>query len=71
MWFMGENSLRIPLYDNETKGCADGLHHAGINRNQGAESTLAYLIAHLVVLHALKFDYEANPDQNKKVLLLR
>ncbi|MCJ0743400.1 glycosyltransferase family 4 protein [Pedobacter montanisoli] len=71
MWFMGENSLRIPLYDNETKGCADGLHDAGINRNQGAESTLAYLIAHLVVLHALKFDYEPHPDQRKKVLLLR
>ncbi|MFA6277700.1 MAG: glycosyltransferase [Pedobacter sp.] len=56
LWFLGENSLRIPLYDMETKGCADGLHPGGVNRNQGAESTLAYLISHLTVLKAFKYD---------------
>jgi hypothetical protein len=56
LWFLGENSLRIPLYDAETKGCADGLQRGGVNRNQGAESTLAYLISHLTVLQALKLD---------------
>ena len=56
LWFLGENSLRIPLYDSETKGCADGLQPGGVNRNQGAESTLAYLISHLAVLQALKYD---------------
>jgi glycosyltransferase involved in cell wall biosynthesis len=56
LWFLGENSLRIPLYDSETKGCADGLHPDGVNRNQGAESTLAYLISHLTVLKAFKYD---------------
>lgn len=56
LWFMGENSLRIPLYDSETKGCADGLQSGGVNRNQGAESTLAYLISHLTVLKSFKFD---------------
>src|SRR5581483_4139139 len=45
-WFLGENSLCVPLYDPETKGCCDGLHPTGINLNQGAESTLAYLISH-------------------------
>lgn len=53
-WFLGENSLSIPLYDPETKGCSDGLHRMGINRNQGAESVLAYLISHLTVLQNFK-----------------
>ena len=56
-WFLGENILRIPLFDHETKGCADGLQTYGINRNQGAESTLAYWISHLVVLKAMEFEY--------------
>ena len=59
-WFLGENTLRAPLYDHETKGCCDGLLPAGINRNQGAESTLAYLISHLTVLRAFELEYEYN-----------
>ncbi|MXV52743.1 glycosyltransferase [Pedobacter sp. HMF7647] len=58
MWFLGENTLRVPLYDHETKGCCDGLQPTGINRNQGAESTLAYMISHLVVLNAFQHEYE-------------
>lgn len=54
MWYLGENELRIPLYDYETKGCCDGLESYGVNRNQGAESTLAYCISHLAVLDALE-----------------
>lgn len=52
LWFLGENSLRLPLFDHETMGCCDGLESQGINRNQGAESTLAYWISHLTVLAA-------------------
>jgi glycosyltransferase involved in cell wall biosynthesis len=52
LWFLGENSLRLPLFDHETKGCCDGLGEKGLNRNQGAESTLAYWISHLTVLAA-------------------
>jgi glycosyltransferase involved in cell wall biosynthesis len=59
-WFLGENTLRAPLYDHETKGCCDGLLPTGINRNQGAESTLAYLISHLTVLRAFEREYEYN-----------
>jgi len=59
-WFLGENTLRAPLYDHETKGCCDGLLPTGINRNQGAESTLAYLISHLTVLKAFELEYEYN-----------
>ena len=54
MWFLGENDLRVSLYDFETKGCCDGLESTGVNRNQGAESTLAYLISHLSVLEAFE-----------------
>ena len=50
LWFLGENDLRMSLYDFETKGCCDGFESYGVNRNQGAESSLAYLISHLTVL---------------------
>ena len=52
MWFLGDNDMRIPLYDFATRGCCDGLESYGVNRNQGAESNIAYKIAHLTVLSA-------------------
>ncbi len=42
-WFHGCNSLKQPLADVWRGACCDGLHPSGVNRNQGAESTLAYL----------------------------
>jgi glycosyltransferase involved in cell wall biosynthesis len=57
MWFLGENDLRMSLFDFETKGCCDGFENYGVNRNQGAESSLAYLISHLTVLQAFE-EYE-------------
>ena len=42
-WFHGQNSLQQRLADAEVGACFDGLEPQGINRNQGAESTLAYL----------------------------
>jgi hypothetical protein len=44
-WFLGKNDLRVPLYDAKTGGCRDGLHPDRINENQGAESTLSFLMA--------------------------
>ena len=44
-WFLGSNDLEIPLYDPITGGCRDGLHPERVNENQGAESTLAFLMA--------------------------
>ncbi|MBL7111764.1 MAG: glycosyltransferase family 4 protein [Bacteroidales bacterium] len=52
LWFLGENDLRMSLYDFETQGCCDGFERYGVNRNQGAESSLSYLISHLTVLQA-------------------
>ena len=54
MWFLGENDLRMNLFDFETKGCCDGFGSYGVNRNQGAESSLSYLISHLTVLQAFE-----------------
>ena len=48
-WFLGNNDLGISLYDATTGGCADGLHSEGVNLNQGAESSIAYWISHLIV----------------------
>lgn len=61
LWFLGENKLRIPLYDHETTGCCDGLTEVGLNRNQGAESTLAYYISYLTVLKAQEKEYIFDP----------
>ena len=58
-WFTGNNELSVPLYDDTSKGCCDGLQTMGVNHNQGAESTLAYLISHLSVLKT---------SNNKKVI---
>jgi hypothetical protein len=59
MWFLGDNDLRMNLYDFETKGCCDGLESYGVNRNQGAESILAYTISYLTVLEAHEEYYNA------------
>jgi hypothetical protein len=42
-WFHGRNSLSLPLVHVLSGACYDGLQAFGVNRNQGAESTLAYL----------------------------
>lgn len=44
-WFFGENRLNAALYDPSTGGCRDGLHSDRLNENQGAESTLSFLLA--------------------------
>jgi glycosyltransferase involved in cell wall biosynthesis len=44
-WFIGWNDLGLELYQPETGGCCDGLHVDRVNENQGAESTLAFLLS--------------------------
>jgi glycosyltransferase involved in cell wall biosynthesis len=51
-WFLGKNDLHVPLYDATTGGCRDGLHPDRINENQGAESTLSFLMALLEMQEA-------------------
>jgi hypothetical protein len=52
-WFLGNNDLQLPLYDSSTGGCRDGLHPERANENQGAESTLSFLMA-LLEMRSLK-----------------
>jgi len=44
-WFLGQNHLQQAVYDATTGGCRDGLHADRANENQGAESTLSFLLA--------------------------
>lgn len=67
-WFLGNNSLHVPLYDKETNGCADGLQANSLNRNQGAESTLAYFISYLAVLNAAQMDLASS---NEPIILAK
>jgi len=63
-WFHGHNSLRQPLVDAQRGACCDGLQPSGVNRNQGAESTLAYL---WVEMQKLEFQ-DALSDQVQAVV---
>ena len=44
-WFLGWNDLGLEVYFPESGGCGDGLHIDRVNGNQGAESTLAFLLS--------------------------
>jgi glycosyltransferase involved in cell wall biosynthesis len=48
-WFLGRNRLQKPLYDFATGGCSDGLGQEELNDNEGAESTLAFHHAALLL----------------------
>lgn len=61
-WFLGHNDLQLPVCDYKTGGCSDGLERQGVNGNQGAESTLAWIIS-LVSMHTamgLQFHLDDN-----------
>jgi len=48
-WFLGENHLHQIIYNPCTGGCCDGLEEHNVNLNQGAESTVSYLMARLTL----------------------
>lgn len=48
-WFSGNNHLNQIMYNPTTGGCYDGLEESEINLNQGAESTVSYLMARLTM----------------------
>jgi glycosyltransferase involved in cell wall biosynthesis len=48
-WFMGNNLIGSRVYDDQTGGCHDGLTPRGVNANEGAESTLSFLGARLIM----------------------
>jgi len=63
-WYLGNNHLNKIIYNPKTGGCYDGLEEHNVNLNQGAESTVCYLIARFIVENIRK---EKNND-NKKLI---
>ncbi|MHA1291701.1 MAG: glycosyltransferase [Promethearchaeota archaeon] len=48
-WFLGRNHLNQVVYDETTGGCCDGIKKFSVNMNQGAESSISYLLARLTL----------------------
>jgi len=67
-WFLGENDLHIPVYDFRTKGCCDALIPGGVNTNQGAESTLSFLLSLLAIVESYTI---ADKVEGRKEVSLR
>jgi hypothetical protein len=70
-WFTGANDLGIALYDQSTGGCCDGLMSDGINLNQGAESTLAWLISLQAMYEAINVNRSAFSPVNEQTSVVR
>ncbi len=62
-WFTGRNDLGQSMVNPETGACQDGLEDGGVNKNQGAESVLAYLLSLLELAQAQACAGSALPDE--------
>ncbi len=62
-WFLGENQLEQWVYDPATGGCRDGLHAERPNENQGAESTLSFLMSLLDIRQSDRRVYPHAPSR--------
>ena len=65
-WFLGQNDLGVQIYNYQTGGCRDGLHSQGTNANEGAESTLAWLIS-LLTMYNLFEEQVLTKERSKEV----
>lgn len=65
-WFLGNNRLHQIIYNPCTGGCHDGLEEANVNLNQGAESTVSYLMARLTVEKYARVDIPAKRQFKSK-----
>jgi glycosyltransferase involved in cell wall biosynthesis len=68
-WYQGENDLGVTLCDYATGGCRDGLEAQGANQNQGAESTLCWLMALLAVYSHRGLDQGIQDQEGEQTLL--
>jgi hypothetical protein len=66
-WFLGKNHLRQIIYNPITGGCFDGLEEDHINLNQGAESSLSYVLSRLTVEQHLHQDQQSKMARNYEV----
>lgn len=62
-WFLGANHLNQIIYNPCTGGCYDGIEEQSVNLNQGAESTVSYLMARLTIEKIFR---NTNPAQKQK-----
>lgn len=65
-WFLGVNRLGVSVYDSATAGCRDGLGATTVNLNQGAESTVSFLLSLIEMLElageGLEYAERAEPS---------
>jgi glycosyltransferase involved in cell wall biosynthesis len=66
-WFLGRNHLNQIIYNPKTGGCFDGLEEKNVNLNQGAESTVSYLLARL----CMENNYRQQRSREAKVMRLK
>ncbi len=67
-WFLGRNDLQVPLFDSATGGCCDALTSVGRNQNEGAESTVAWLLSVIALQEArVRHTMHAPPDERPAV----
>lgn len=66
-WFLGANDLHVPIYNFSTKGCHDGLMRTGVNANQGAESTVSFLLALLTIIENYAIGEKMDSDLSAKI----
>ncbi len=55
-WYLGRNDMGVALIDFKTMGCYDAITANGVNRNQGAESVLSWLLS-LLTMHEMQTGY--------------
>ena len=65
-WFLGNNHLNQIIYNPCTGGCYDGIEESNVNLNQGAESTVSYLMARLTLQDFLNTEEKSNRVKNYK-----
>ncbi len=78
-WFLGQNHLDQIIYNPCTGGCYDGLEETQVNMNQGAESTVSYLMARLAIeksfsnqetkLHSVEIQNRVEKEQDLELML--
>ena len=68
-WFLGKNHLQQIIYNPCTGGCYDGLEENQVNLNQGAESTVSYLLSRLTLANYFELNNTINPIEKRKISL--
>lgn len=64
-WFLGRNDLSLSLYDYANGACHDGLHTDRVNQNQGAESTVCWLLS-LLLMYELQEEVNLQAEEERE-----